>query len=163
MVLDMKVYGRKICNMETVKNPGLTVQYTKENIKKVKNTDEVFIVGQMVVNMTAIGLKTKLKELEFIHGLMVENIWENGMIIIWMESVSTPGKMVENTRVNTNLIKSMDTENTCGLMVEVIKDIGLKANNIPLVFTKYKINKKGMGYGRTAGGLNGLTNNKYMK
>ena len=54
-------------------------------------------------------------------------------------------------------------ENTCGLMVEVIKDIGLKANNIPLVFTKYKINKKGMGYGRTAGELNGLTNNKYMK
>ena len=48
--------------MVTVKNPGLTVQYTKENIKKVKNTDEVFIVGQMVVNMTAIGLKTKLKE-----------------------------------------------------------------------------------------------------
>ena len=85
------------------------------------------------------------------------------MIIIWMESVSTPGKMVENTRVNIKLIKSMDTENTCGLMVEVIKDIGLKANNIPLVFTKYKINKKGMGYGRTGGELNGLTNNKYMK
>ena len=62
MVLDMKVYGRKICNMVTVKNPGLMAQYTKENIKKVKNTDEVFIVGQMVVNMTAIGLKTKLKE-----------------------------------------------------------------------------------------------------
>lgn len=62
MVLDMKVYGRKICNMVTVKNPGLTVQYTKENIKKAKNTDEVFIVGQMVVNMTAIGLKTKSKE-----------------------------------------------------------------------------------------------------
>ena len=56
MVLDMKVYGRKICNMVTVKNPGLMAQYTKENIKKVN------IVGQMAVNMTAIGLKTKLKE-----------------------------------------------------------------------------------------------------
>ena len=59
MVLDMRVIGRMIYSMDTVKKYGQITQNTKVNIVRVVNTEEELINGQMEVNTKAIGSKTE--------------------------------------------------------------------------------------------------------
>ena len=55
---------------------------------------------------------------------------ENGKIIIWKALEYIYGMMAESMRDNIEMTKNMDLEYILGLMVVVMKDIGIKENNM---------------------------------
>ena len=68
MVPCMRVTGVTISNTAKEKKAGLMAPYTKDFTWPVRNTEWVFTVGTMVVNIMENGSKIKLKDLEPIAG-----------------------------------------------------------------------------------------------
>lgn len=62
------------------KKPGLTKQYTQDNIKMEKNTAKVNLCGLMTVPLKAISFKIIFMVLENINGKMVDPTKVNGKI-----------------------------------------------------------------------------------
>lgn len=132
-------------------------------IMKVKNMEEEFINGQMVVNMMVSGLKTKLMVMEFIVGQMVVNIKVLGQIIIWMDMVFTHGLMVENMLVNIRMIKNMGSDDILGQMDVSTKGTGQKESNMVLDNIQMLVKNLEQVFGKMANELNGLMQLKFVR
>ncbi len=93
-------------------------------------------------------MRTKSMERESILGLMAENIKEAGKITTCTGLEHTHGKTDENTKVNTTWIKSMGMEFIFGLTVDVMRVIGLMANNTAKVNTSYQMVQLKLEFGK---------------
>jgi hypothetical protein len=73
------------------------VTNTKENLQLVSITAKEPSLGQMVLNMLELGLKTKEKAKELAFGQMVRNMRESMRMMQDMAKVYIPMQMEANT------------------------------------------------------------------
>jgi len=112
------VIGKTIFNTVKVSNSGTTIQGTKVNTLKERNTAMEATPGKMDLNIQVFGKRTKSMAMVDILGMMEESTKVTGRTIIWMAMVLTHGKMEENMKDNTHVTKNMAKVSTPGQTAE---------------------------------------------
>lgn len=128
----MKATMNMARNMELVTSAGQMCLVTLASFTITISMEKVFTPGKMVANMKANGEQTECIAKVLSHGLMEGNL-----------SVSMP------------MTKRKDMESLFGLMEGVIEENGLMENNMAKEPMLLPVDKRSMGNGEMAKGLDG--------
>ena len=128
--LVMRVNGKTISNMDSVRRFGPITVNMKDITQKVKNMVKVCISGKMALCTTVIGTKIELKDTENTNGKMAVSTLENGRTITCMEKVYTLGPTAEDMKANTKWTKSTVLESINGQITESTKETGSTESNM---------------------------------
>ena len=130
MELAMKVNGKTISNMVSVRRFGPITVNMKDITQKVKNMVRVYISGKMAPCTTVIGSKTGLKDTVNTNGKTAVNTLENGKITTCMVKVFTLGPTAEDMMANMKWTKNTASESINGQITEFTKETGSMVSNM---------------------------------
>ena len=126
----MRVNGKTISNMDSVRRFGPITVNMKDITQKVKNMVRVYISGKMAQCTTVIGSKTGLKVTVNTNGRTAVNTLENGKTTTCMAKVFTLGPTAEDMMANTKWTKSTASESINGQITEFTKETGSMVSNM---------------------------------